>query len=165
MNVILRRHWWIVNVAAGVVGIIAMRLAEEYFPSLAPYATMLFLTLVGLSFLWVFTTKKGIWWAVAPGVGAIALAVAVLVSLLIPENNGWVGMLILGAAAFLIAAIPNVRDGMKVAYIVGAMTLVIGFLMAPIAPVWKIILCIASAALGGYFIWRNRETLGRVSRT
>ena len=165
MNAILRRHWWIVNVAAGVVGIIAMRLAEQYFPSLAPYATILFLTLVGLSFLWVFTTKKGIWWAVAPGVGAIAFAVALLVSLLIPENNGWVGMLILGAAAFVIAAIPNSRDGMKVAYVVGAMILVIGFLMAPVTLVLKIILCVASAALGGYFIWRNRETLGRVSRT
>jgi len=93
------------------------------------------------------------------------LAVAVLVSLLIPENNGWVGMLILGAAAFVIAALPNVRDGIKVAYVVGAMILVIGFLMAPVTLVWKIILCVASAALGGYFIWRNRETLGRVSRT
>jgi UDP-N-acetylmuramyl pentapeptide phosphotransferase/UDP-N-acetylglucosamine-1-phosphate transferase len=59
---------------------------------------------------------KEIWWAVAPGVGGIAFAVAILVSLLIPENNGWASVLILGVAAFLIAAIPNVRDSIKVAY-------------------------------------------------
>ena len=61
---------------------------------------------MGLSFLWVFVARR-IFWAVAPGVGALGLAVAVIVSAFVPENNGWVGTLILGASAFVMAALPN----------------------------------------------------------
>lgn len=108
MDIDLQKNWWIVNVAAGVVGILVVILAEEFFPSLADYAFILFLTLVGLSFLWVFNTKKEIWWAVAPGVGALAFAVAVVVGLIIGgENNGWLASVIIGIGFLLMAVIPN----------------------------------------------------------
>ena len=158
MNVDLQKHWWIVPAVAGGVGVLFLVLAGELLPSLELYAVLFFLLLVGASFLWVFYARKK-FWAVAPGVGALGLAVAVIVSALIPPNNGWVGTLILGATAFVMAALPNPNPALKGIYVVGVLILVIGCLMAPVTVVWKVILCVASAALGGYMLWRNRAVL------
>ena len=154
MNIDLQKHWWIVIVVAAVVGIAILILADNLLPSLSPYAVLLFLVLLGASFLWAFITR-GIFWAVAPGVGVLALAVGVVVSFFVPENNGWVATLILGVGSIVIGAIPNPRGEIKVTYFIGAMILVIGFLLAPLAPLWKIILCVASALGGAYVIWRS----------
>ena len=165
MDIDLQKNWWIVNVAAGVVGVLVMILAEQFFPSLDDYATILFLTLVGLSFLWVFNTKKEIWWAVAPGVGALALAVASVANLIIGENNGWLASVIIGIGFLLMAVIPNPRaEILPIGYIGAIFALVIGLLMAPITIPWKIIFCLASALIVGYFAWRNREKLQQLQR-
>ncbi len=157
MNIDLQKNWWIVNVVAGVVGIAVDSLADQYFPSAAPYTSIFFLTLVGLSFLWVFNTKKEIWWSVAPGVGVLSLAVAGVVNLFIPENNGWVATLILGVAGFVIAALPNPRPEIKITYLIATLILVIGFLMAPLPTLWKIVSCVVCVMVGGYFTWLNRR--------
>jgi hypothetical protein len=162
MDINLKKNWWVVNVAAFAVGILVAELTERYFEGLATYGGIFLFTLLGLSFLWVFNTRRDLFWAIAPAVGCFAFAIAGFVSPLFPDNNGWVATLILGVAGFVIAAIPNPRPEMKVSYGIGAMVLVIGFLLAPISLFWKIISSIVVVGLAVYFLWRDREELRQV---
>jgi hypothetical protein len=161
MNTNLQKQWWIVPAVAGAVGLVAVLLADEFLPSLESYAFLLLLILVGLSFLWAFA-KRDVWWAVAPGVGALTATVAVLVNLYLPENNGWIATLILGGGVFVIAAIPNRRIEVNVAHFVGIVIVVIGFLISPLRTVWKIALIVASILLAAYFAWLDREDMRRL---
>jgi hypothetical protein len=162
MNIDLQKRWWNVPAVAGGVGLLLLILVDELFPSLELYAMLLFLLLVGGSFLWVFGACRK-FWAVAPGVGALGFAVAVIVTEFVPEPTGWVAALILGVTAFVMAAIPNPEPTFKGIYVIGAFILLIGFIMAPLAILWKVILCVASAALGAYLLWRNRDVLFKSS--
>ena len=161
MNINLQKQWAIIPAVAGAVGLVAVLVADEFFSSLAPYVLLFFFVLVGASFLWAFV-KRDVWWAVAPGVGALAAAVAILVNLYLPENNGWIAILILGAGAFVIAAIPNRRIEVNVAHFVGIMIVVIGFLISPLRTVWKIVFVLASILLAAFFAWLDREDMRRL---
>ena len=158
MNIDLRRYWWIVPAAAGVAAIIILVLTDELAPDLSDYGLILALLLVGLSFLWAFLAR-GIWWAIAPAVGVLAFAVTVTLGVLLfpeAENLAWLAFLCLGAAGFVLGAIPNSRAGMKISYGFGAFILAIGFLIAPLPIVWRVILCVGSVLVGGYLVWRYR---------
>ena len=148
--------WWRVVVAVSLFSLAAIIIADQFFEGVADYVLILALILLGLTFLWAFYAR-GIFWAVAPGVGLLAVAVAGIVSYFIEENNGWVATLILGAAAYIIGAIPNPRNEMKVTYPIGAMLLIIGFLLAPLSVPVTVVLCVVTILPTGYLIWRNRE--------
>ena len=158
MNVDLQKRWWIVPAVAGGLGVVLLVLVGELLPSLEFYAMLLFFLLVGLSFVWVFVVPRK-FWAVAPGVGALGIAVALIVSQFIPENNGWVGTLILAVTVFVMAAIPNPWPPFKGVYAVGLLILLIGFMMVPLPVVWRIVLCVATVLVGAYLFWRDRELL------
>jgi hypothetical protein len=166
MNINLQRYWWIVPAAAGVAAIIILVLTDELVPDLSDYGLILALLLVGLSFLWAFLARR-IWWAIAPAVGVLALAVTIILGVLFfpeAENLAWLAFLCLGAAGFVLGAIPNSRAGMKVSYGIGAFCLAIGFLAAPIPIVWRVILCVGSVLVGGYLVWLYRDDLSGASR-
>jgi Flp pilus assembly protein TadB len=90
---------------------------------------------------------------------ALASAVAILVNLYLPENNGWIAILILGAGAFVIAAIPNRRVEVNVAHLMGIIVVVIGFLISPLRTLWKIVFIVVSVLLAAYFVWLDREDM------
>jgi hypothetical protein len=165
MNINLQRYWWIVPIIAAVAGIAIVELTDEFAPGLTDYADILFLLLVGLSFLWAFLAR-GIWWAIAPAVGVLAFAVTVTLGVLFfpeAENLAWLAFLCLGAAGFVLGVIPSSRAGMKISYGFGAFILAIGFLIAPLPIVWRVILCVGSVLVGGYLVWRYRANFQAAS--
>jgi hypothetical protein len=164
MKLNLHKNWWIVPVEAAIVGLLAIFLADQFFENLQTAAVFLFLLLVGLSFMWAFSWR-GIWWAVAPGVGLLTVCVIIIVSLFIPENNGWVASLILGAGALVIGAIPNPRVEMKIAYVIAPWMLVIGFLISPLPLALRIVLAVASILFVIYLIWRNLDKFKAMQAT
>lgn len=159
MRIDLDKHWWVVNVAAGVVGLIVLMLADAFFPTLESYAMYFFLILVGLSFLWLFVTRaEQAPWAIAPAVGCFTFVVVGLVNQMTgAETFGWVGSLIVGLGAAIIAAVPNPRIEIKVAYVVSLWFLVPGFLLSPLPLALRIILAAASVVAVAYLLWQNRE--------
>lgn len=160
MNINPNIQWWRVVAGLGLFGLAAVFIADQFFQEAAEYVFVAVMILLGLSFMWAFYTR-GVFWAVAPGVGLLALAVAGIMSWFVPENNGWVSTLILGAGAYVIGAIPNPRGEMKVAYPIGAMLLVIGFLLAPLSAALTIVLCVVTVLATGYLVWKNREALSQ----
>lgn len=161
MNSNLQKHWWIVPLVAGAVGLFALFLANQFFPSLVLYALLFLLVLVALSFLWAFILRD-VWWAVALNVWALTAAVALVVNAFLPKNNGWIAALILGAGTFVIAAIPNRRVEVNIAHFIGIVVVVFGFLISPIRIVWKIVFIVASILLALYFAWLDREDMKRL---
>ena len=161
MNINLKRQWLLVPALASVAGLFVVIVTDQFFPRLTPYALLLFLIPVGVSFLRAFV-KRDVWWAVAPGVEVLAAALAVLVNLFLPKNNGWIATLILGAGAFVIAAIPNRRVEVNVAHLIGIIIVVIGFLISPLRTVWKIVFIFVSVLLAAFFAWLDREDLRRL---
>ena len=155
------KQWWVVPAIAGAIGLVALGVAVLLLPGMTPYALLLLLLLVGLGFLWAFIWRD-VWWAVAPAVLALAGATAVVANLLLPANNGWIALLIMGAGTLLIAAIPNRRVEVNAAHFVAIAIVVIGFLISPLRTVWKVILIVLSILLAAYFAWLDREDLKRL---
>ena len=150
--------WWIVPVIACAIGLIALIVASQFTPSLLVYALLVLLMLVGAAFLWAFIARD-VWWAVAPGVWALAGAAAVALNVFLPEHNGWIDVLILGAGTFLIAALPNRRIEVNVAHFVAIVVVVIGFLISPMRTVWKVVFIVLSILLAMYFAWLDRDDM------
>jgi hypothetical protein len=153
-----QNSWWIAPAAACGIGLIVLIVTHQLYPSRQPYAILLLLALLGWSFIWAFV-KRDVWWAVAPGIWALAGMVAVALSVLLPENNGWIDLLILGAGTFLIAAIPNRRIEVNIAHFLAIVVVVIGFLLSPLREVWKILFIVLSILLAVYFAWLDREDM------
>ena len=158
MNINPNVQWWRVVAGVGLFCLAAVVIADQFFEDAVDFVFISAVVVLGLAFMWAFYAR-GVFWAVAPGVGLLAVAVAGVVSQFTPENNGWVSTLILGAAAYVIAAIPNPRADMKGIYAIGAMLLVIGFILAPLTAPWTIALCAATVLLTGYLLWRNRRAV------
>ncbi len=95
----------------------------------------------------------------------LAGALAVLLSVFLPANNGWIAVLILGAGAFVIAALPNRRVEINVSHFVGIAIVVIGLLLSPLRTLWKIVFVLLSFLLAAYFAWLDREDLRRLFAT
>jgi hypothetical protein len=95
-------------------------------------------------------------------VWALAGAAAVALNVFLPEHNGWIDVLILGAGTFLIAAIPNRRIEVNVAHFVAIVVVVIGFLISPMRTVWKVVFIVLSILLALYFAWLDREDMKRL---
>ncbi len=164
MSIDLRKNWWILIAAVSGVGFVVLVLATELFPAAESYALILFTTSLGLSFLWVFGISEKTWWAVAPGTGLLAFAVMGVLSPFIPENNGWIGMMMLAFAAFVIAAIPNPRPEMRgTGFAVGSGILMIGFLLFPVGPMWKLVLFVVYVPIGLTIGYLLRKELGYIS--
>lgn len=153
-------QWWRVVAGVGLFSLAAVIIADQFFEDAVDFVFILAMIALGLAFMWAFYVR-GVFWAVAPGMGLLAFAVAGTVSQFIPENNGWVSTLILGTAAYVIAAIPNPRADMKGIYAIGAMLLVIGFILAPLSVPWTVVLSAVTVLLTGYLLWRNREALSQ----
>lgn len=158
MNSNRQQSWWIAPAVACAIGLVALIVAHQLVPSLQVYALLLLLVLVGVGFLWAFAGRD-VWWAVAPGVWALAGATAVALNVYLPKHNGWIDVLILGAGTFIIAAIPNRRIEVNIAHFIAIIVVVIGFLISPIRTVWKIVFIVVSLVLAVYFAWLDREDM------
>jgi hypothetical protein len=153
-----QKDWWIAPVIACAIGLVPLIIANQFAPSLLAYALLVLLVLVGAAFLWAFIARE-VWWAVAPGVWALAGAAAVTLNLYLPQHNGWIDVLILGAGTFLIAALPNRRIEVNIAHFVAIVIVVIGFLLSPMRTVWKVVFIVLSILLAVYFAWLDRDDM------
>lgn len=145
----------------GVLGLIALAWAYVYRPELLSFAMAATTALLGITSLWAFV-RKDIWWAVIPGVGLLTLAAICLVYCFLLGNITWMGVLLLGLGAYVIAVIPNERVGINLFYLLGLILVLVSIYLSPIVRVWQLVLAIAFLLLFALTLWLDREDLRRI---
>jgi hypothetical protein len=157
-----KKQWWWVVIAAGVVGIAAMVIIDRWLPDLQPIGMILMLGLIGAAFCWAYAVdKERQWWAIIPGLAAFTFLAALLADAVIGTDpaNDWVGALVLGAGAVIIAAVLKRVNARFVLVVVAVITLFVGILMSPATPLLKGILVAVDFLLAIFYLWRNRKAL------
>ena len=154
-----QKHWWVVIVAAAVVGVAAILITEQWVPGYGDVGGLLFFGFIAAGFCWVYSiNRERLWWAIIPGLGVFVFLVALLTDLFIgtdPEND-WLNVLVIGIGAVIIAAVLKRRDAKRVLIIVAMFALLVGIAMAPLTPVLKGVLIAADVLAVGFFIWRKK---------
>ena len=161
-----QKHWWVVVTAAAVVGIAAIVLVDEMTDTGSPVGVILFLFLIGASFCWVyFINQERLWWAIIPGLGAFTFLAAFLPDLVfgIDPKNDWLNVLVIGIGSAITGLLLKRMDAKAVLYSVSAISFIVAIAMAPFAWVLKGVLIAVVVVVTGYFMWTNRETLGKSS--
>jgi hypothetical protein len=155
-----KTSWEDVPLSVGVIGLLALLLAYLWRREWALPVLISASALQGLAFLWAFALHD-VWWAVLPGIGLLTLASICLVYCLLLGSIGWLGVLILGLGAYVIAVIPNVKIWINLFYVLGVMLVWAAIYVSPIVLVWKIVLTVAFVLLFVLTLWLDREDLGR----
>ncbi|HJW89996.1 MAG TPA: hypothetical protein VJ436_05095, partial [Anaerolineales bacterium] len=161
-----QKHWWVVIAVVAVLGVAAIQITEQWFPGNTLIGAFLFFALIGAVFCWVYTVnRERLWWAIIPGILCLTVLVAMLSDLWIgtdPEND-WIGVLILGIGAAIVAAVLKRPDARFVLAFVTMITLLVGFAMGPFSWALKVVL-IAVDVLGfGFYAWRKSSALVKSS--
>jgi hypothetical protein len=156
-----KKSWAGFPLFVAVLGLVAILLAYFFWPDLVPPVLAGALAVLGIALLWAFG-RRDVWWAVLPGVGLLALAALCLVYCLLLGSIVWLGILILGLAAYVIAVIPNEKIWINVFYVLGLILVLAAIYISPIVQLWKIILAIAFVLLFALTLWLDREDLGRI---
>jgi hypothetical protein len=156
-----KKSWAGFPLVVGVIGLVALLLAYLFRKDLVAPVMAGAAALLGIAFLWAFS-KRDVWWAVIPGVGLLSLALICLVYCLILGSVVWLGILLLGLGAYVIAVIPNEKVWINVSYILGLILVLIAIYISPMILMWKIILAVAFVLLFALTLWLDREDLGRI---
>jgi hypothetical protein len=145
----------------GVLGLVALALAYLYRPDMLAFVLTSTLALQGIVFFWAFV-RRDTWWAVIPGVGLFSLALICLTYCLIVGSIVWLGVLILGLGAYVIAVIPNDKVWVNVFYVLGLLLVLFAIYLSPIIQLWQVILVAVFLLLLVLTLWLDREDLGRL---
>jgi len=157
-----KKQWWLVVIAAGVVGIAAMVIFDQWLPDLQLVGPILMLGLIGAAFCWAYAVdRERQWWAIIPGLGAFTFLAALLADALIGMDpaNDWVGAVVPGIGAVVIAAVLKRANARFVLVVVAVITFFVGILMSPASPLVKGILVAVDFLLAVFYLWRNRKAL------
>lgn len=155
------KQWAGLPLLAGVIGLLALLRAYLFQSDWTSYALAGTSALLGLAFLWTFG-RHGVWWAVVPGVGLLAAALVCLVYCLLWGNIAWLGLLILGLGAYVIAVLPNRKVWINAFYLLGVFLVLVAIYISPIVRMWQIILAVAFLLLLLLTLWLDREDLKRI---
>ena len=156
-----QKSWAGFPLVVAVIGLAVLLLSYFLRPDLVSYVLAAVSALLGMAFLWAFA-KRDVWWAVIPGVGLLALALVCLVYGLLLGSIVWLGILLLGLGAYVIAVIPNDKVWINLFYLVGLILVLVAIILSPIVPVWQIILVVAFVLLFVLTLWLDREDLARI---
>lgn len=157
-----QKQWWLVVVVAGLVGIAAMLIFDQWLPAYRLIGTILMLGLIGAAFCWAYAVNsERQWWAIIPGLGAFTFLAALLADALIGTDpaDDWVSVLVLGIGAVIIAAVLKRTNARFVLVVVAVITFFVGILMSPATPLLKGILVAVDFLLAVFYLWRNRKAL------
>ena len=157
-----QKHWWIVIIALVVIGLGITSITNQWMPHYQTLGDSLAFGLIGIGFCWVYSiNRERLWWAIIPGLALFTLLAAILSDLLIgtdPEND-WIGVLVIGVGALIIAAVLRRMDARLVLLIVAMFSFLVGIAMAPISWALKGILIAADVLALVFYVWRKRDTL------
>jgi hypothetical protein len=156
-----KKSWAGFPLVVAVIGLAAILLAYFFRPDRVSPVLAGVSALLGIAFLWAFA-RRGVWWAVILGVVLLALALICLVYCLLLGSIVWLGVLILGLAAYVIAVIPNQKVWINVFYVLGLGLVLAAIYISPIVQVWKIVLAAAFVLLFVLTLWLDRKDLGRI---
>ncbi len=157
-----QKQWWLVVVVAGLVGIAAMLIFDQWLPAYRLVGTILMLGLIGAAFCWAYAVnRERQWWVIIPGLGAFTFLAALLADAIIGTDpaNDWVSALVLGIGAVIIAAVLKRTNARFVLVVVAVITFFVGILMSPATPLLKGILVAVDFLLAVFYLWRNRKAL------
>ena len=155
------KGWAWFPLVVGALGLVAFLLAYLLRPTWVSPVMAVASALLGIAFLWVFVERE-IWWAVLPGVGLLTLAALCLVYCLLLGSIAWLGILLLGLGAYVIAAIPNEKVWINAFYVLGLILVLIAIFVSPIVLPWQIVLSVAFLLLFVLTLWLDREDLRRI---
>ncbi len=153
------KHWWVAVVAASVIGIAALLIADQWMPGYQPLAAFLFFALLGGSFCWAYyIEQEHLWWAIIPGLGLLTLCAVMLTNTFIgmDATNDWLNVLVMGIGAAIIAAVLSHRNARQTLIIVSMFIFIVGFAMSPFTTTLKIILIAVDVLAAAFFLWRGQ---------
>ena len=145
----------------GVLGLVVIVFLSVLHPNLLSQVMAVVTALLGVAFLWAFG-RRDVWWAVIPGVGLLTLSLICLVYCLFLGSIVWMGVLLLGLGAYVIAVIPNEKVWINVSYVIGLILVLFGIYLSPIVRWWKVALAAAFVLLFVVTLWLDREDLRRL---
>lgn len=158
-----KQNWAGFPLVVGVLGLAALVLAYVLRPGWVVQVIAAAATLLGIAFVWAFA-RRDVWWAVIPGVGLLTLALIGLVYYWLLGSILWLGVLLLGLGAYVIAAIPNQKVWINVFYLLGLILVIVAIFVSPIVLAWQIALTVAFLLLFALTLWLDREDLRRIGR-
>ena len=159
-----QKQWWIVVVVVVAVALLVLVITDQWLTGYKTAGMFLSLALIGAVFCWVYSiNRERLWWAIIPGLGVVTLLVAGIADLLIgtDPSNDWITGLVLGVGALVIAAVLKRPDARQVLIIIAGFAFLVGFAMAPVIIVLKVILILADVLVFGFYLWSKRKTLIR----
>jgi len=161
-NIIDKRNWWVILVAAGILSIGVTQIQQKWLPD-SEFATfLLVLALLGIAFYWVYSIdKESLWWAQIPASAILSLLVTGIVAYITPKDasgSSPYGVITLGVCSVIMGLVLKRPRVKIVLFFIAIITLMVGILMLPVDLLWKIVLIAAEVLLVGFLISQiNRQ--------
>jgi hypothetical protein len=160
-----KRNWWIVPVVGGILALAVVLIQQKWLPDYDFAAFLIAIGILGIAFYWVYTIdKQELWWAQIPALAMVVLLATGIVAYFTPKDasgSSPYGVITLGLGAAVIGLVLKRPTAKLVLYIIAIITLLVGILMLPVDPIWKIILIIVEVLLIGYLIWQTYQQLAK----
>jgi hypothetical protein len=160
-----QKYWWVeaVVLVTLILDLVVLLSLRHWMPQQDLLGSGLALSWIGTSFCWAYQSdRERLWWAIIPGLVAFTLIAALFSEVLLgtgPKND-WIQVLVTGAGAAIIAAVLQRKNAKITLAIVAMFCFLVGFLMAPILIVLKLILIAMDVAVAGWYVWRVKKAEG-----
>jgi hypothetical protein len=155
-----QKYWWVQLAVLLILALAVLLVVQRWLPDKELIGTILTLSLVGVAFLWAYRSdRQRLWWAIIPGLAAFTLIASLLSDVLVgtdPQND-WINVLVLGAGTAIIAAVVSHNNARITLAIVTMFLVLVGFAVAPISILLKVILIAVDIAVVGWYIWRRKK--------
>jgi hypothetical protein len=162
-NSINKRNWWIILVVAAILAFAVTLIQQKWLPDYDFAAFLIAIVILGVAFYWVYTIdREGFWWAQIPAMVMVVLLVTGIVAYITPKDasgSSPYGVITLGLGSAIIGLIMKRPTVKLVMYVIAIITLLVGFLMLPVAIIWKIVLIVIEVVVIGYLIWQNNRLM------
>jgi len=161
-NIIDKRNWWVLLVAAGVISVGVTQIQQKWLPDSEFASFLLVFALLGIAFYWVYSIdKKSLWWAQIPTLAIMSLLVTGIVAFITPKDasgSSPYGVITLGVCSVIMGLVLKRPRVKIVMFFIAIITLLVGILMLPVDFLWKIIFIVAEVLLIGFLVWQiNRQ--------
>jgi hypothetical protein len=158
-----KRNWWIILVVAGILAFGVTLIQQKWLPDYDFAAFLIAIIILGVAFYWVYNIdREGFWWAQIPAMVMVVLLATGIVAYITPKDasgSSPYGVITLGLGSGIIGFLMKRPTVKLVMYVIAMITLVVGFLMLPVALVWKIVLIVIEVVVIGYLIWQNNRQM------
>jgi hypothetical protein len=148
-STINKRNYWIVLVVAAILALGVVLIQKNWLPDYDLAGFLVTMIILGSAFYWVYSIdKQELWWAQIPALVMVVLLATAIVAYFTPKDasqSSPLGVITLGIGAVVIGLVLKRPTVKLVFFIIAIITLLVGTLMLPIEPIWKIFLFIAES--------------------